>query len=160
MKHWQKYIFSVAGGLAVALALRVILANLRHELDMVETFGNLRAIHRGVAMYLSDNDGTAGFESRQPELGDLLPRYVTRDKFTSPCWWVPHPTTTYWTKLGTDSDSVVLASNISCSDRQAWNDKLGQKHGLGITRAGSLIDITAFGDPEDFRWWTDPGSRL
>lgn len=150
----------LAGGLAVALGVRIVATSVSHGRDVQSTLVNLRQIQRGVSLYLAEQGGESDFEQHQPNLETLKAHYVPPMAFHSPCWKAQVRTTTYWTNLGTNDLSVVLASDVTCSDGPFWTDKLSRKHGLGITRSGQLIDFKAYGDASNPRWWTDEGSRL
>ena len=158
MKDFPKMVWAVPAGLCFAVFLQPLLDRFDSDRNVSVTKSRLRAIQTAVAIYCEVEMGTQ-FDQRQPPSVKVLEPLIPADSLYSPCLATPQPLTQYWTGLTGDGD-FVLASNLACGSFGSWGDPLAQKRGLGITRSGILLDITAYGDPAIPEWWTDPNARL
>jgi len=153
--------FLIAGliGLLTALGIQPILASYRQNNNIFVTKDNLRKVRTAILLYMEGNDDLVGFESRMPTISTLMNDLVPLKLLQSPCLENSLRSTVYWTGMKSNSDAI-LVSNIACSSPDSLRDNLSKKRGLGVTRSGTLLDISAFGNPEVPEWWTDPNTRL
>ena len=160
MNHRSWILLAIVCGLSLSLITRVFSNQATHARNVRTTLSNLRRIHEAVAQYVSDIGSDDFDEAKLPPLTALLPTYVKPVWMKSPCANFRGPSTTYWEHLGMRDSHSILASDLSCSEDSYWQNRLGAKRGLGVNRAGKLIDFIAYGDASMARWWTDPASRL
>ena len=153
-----------------------IILEVRQKALITSSVSRLRTIYQAFSLYRADYEH--GGYNNYADAG--MPPYATvyegylglgRPMFDSPCGYkdgiednTSHISIQY---LGAEGDeerailkqyreSTVLFRDVYCNSPAAWNADLRQKHGIGVTLGGTLLNHFKSGPAWKMEWWSKP----